>query len=177
MASALVVRRATKEDMPAVAKLAAGLVRFHHALDAKRFFLQEPVEEGYRWWLSRELADEDAVILVATPGEGATAEEPAILGYAYGRLEERDWNALLDACGMIHDVFVDERSRTRGAGEALVKGLIAELTRKGAPRVVLTTATQNQKAQRLFAKLGFRATMIEMTREADGDGGSLDEAT
>jgi hypothetical protein len=35
----------------------------------------------------------------------------------------------------------------------------------GAPRVMLWTAEQNDSAQRLFARLGFRRTMIEMTRE------------
>jgi len=35
----------------------------------------------------------------------------------------------------------------------------------GAPRVVLWTAEKNDPAQRLFTRLGFRRTMIEMTRE------------
>jgi hypothetical protein len=33
------------------------------------------------------------------------------------------------------------------------------------PRVMLWTAEKNDYAQRLFARLGFRRTMIEMTRE------------
>jgi hypothetical protein len=33
--------------------------------------------------------------------------------------------------------------------------------------VVLSTAEQNEAAQRLFASTGFRRTMIEMTRELD----------
>ena len=36
---------------------------------------------------------------------------------------------------------------------------------QGAPRVMLWTAEQNTSAQRLFARLGFRRTMIEMTRD------------
>jgi ribosomal protein S18 acetylase RimI-like enzyme len=38
----------------------------------------------------------------------------------------------------------------------------------GAPRVLLHTAVQNEQAQALFSKLGFRSTMLEMTREAGG---------
>jgi RimJ/RimL family protein N-acetyltransferase len=38
---------------------------------------------------------------------------------------------------------------------------------RGAPRVVLSTAARNARAQRLFASAGFRDTMIEMTRELD----------
>ena len=37
----------------------------------------------------------------------------------------------------------------------------------GAPRVLLWTAEQNPAAQTLFGRLGFRRTMIEMTRELD----------
>ena len=37
------------------------------------------------------------------------------------------------------------------------------------PRVVLLTAERNEAAQRLFARAGFRRTMIEMTREMEGD--------
>jgi hypothetical protein len=33
------------------------------------------------------------------------------------------------------------------------------------PRVVLGTADSNHAAQRLFTALGFRRTMVEMTRE------------
>jgi RimJ/RimL family protein N-acetyltransferase len=35
--------------------------------------------------------------------------------------------------------------------------------------VVLSTAVRNEAAQRLFARAGFRPTMIEMTRELDGE--------
>jgi hypothetical protein len=41
---------------------------------------------------------------------------------------------------------------------------------KGAPRIVLHTAASNADAQALFARLGFRRTMVEMTREAGGPG-------
>jgi ribosomal protein S18 acetylase RimI-like enzyme len=48
---------------------------------------------------------------------------------------------------------------------ALMEAAIEWLRGRGAPRVVLGTAERNAAAQRLFEKLGFRRTMIEMTRE------------
>jgi ribosomal protein S18 acetylase RimI-like enzyme len=170
------IRPATLDDMPAVGRLAAKLVRFHHALNPRRFLCIEPVEPGYQRWLSQELTNTKAVIVVAEamePGAGEGAREGAaeargrIVGYAYGRMEPRDWNALLDAFGALHDVFVAEEARTQGAGAALVEAVTRELKARGAPRVVLSTATQNAAAQRLFAKLGFSPTMMEMTRELD----------
>lgn len=158
MASDFLVRPATLVDMPAVARLAAQLVRAHHAYDPQRFLCVEPVEAGYQYWLSHELANAEAVVLVAErAGE--------IIGYAYGVLEPRDWNNLLDAHGGLHDVLVTEGARGTGAGAALVEGVCARLAAMGAPRVVLHSATQNVAAQRLFARLGFRPTMVEMTRE------------
>lgn len=35
------------------------------------------------------------------------------------------------------------------------------------PRVVLLTVERNEAAQQLFASMGFRQMMIEMTRELD----------
>ena len=88
----------------------------------------------------------------------------AILGYGYGSLEGRDWNALLDEHGAIHDIMVDESARRSGAGRALVVAMSEALEAMGAPRIVLSTMVQNTAAQALFAACGFRATMLEMTR-------------
>jgi ribosomal protein S18 acetylase RimI-like enzyme len=160
----LLLRPARRDDLPAVARLAAALVRLHHAFDARRFFLPERVEEGYAWWFGREIDREEVVLLVAVRGG-------AVVGYAYGRLEERDWNQLLDACGALHDVWVEEAERRHGVASRLVEAAVAALTAKGAPRVVLHTAAGNAAAQALFERLGFRGTMVEMTREADGGEG------
>lgn len=163
---ALSVRPATRADLPAVARLAAKLVRLHHGFDPDRFLCMEPLEPGYERFLGGELADPDAVILVAVaPASASNDEGDRVVGYTYGRLEPRDWNELLDACGKIHDVYVDEAARGQGAAKALVEAVVAHLQGKGAPRVVLLSATPNVAAQRLFAKLGFRPTMVEMTRE------------
>ena len=52
-----------------------------------------------------------------------------------------------------------------GLGEALLSQAIDWLRGQGMPRVVLGTAAQNENAKRLFERLGFRPTMIEMTLE------------
>jgi len=160
IATDLIVHNAGRDDLPHVAKLAAKLVRQHHAFDPRRFFLEEPVERGYEWWLGRELENADAVVLAASLGD-------AIVGYAYATIEGRDWNLLLDRYAGLHDIYVDESARGRGVGEKLLRELLAEAKRRGAPRVVLMSAVQNANAQRLFGRMGFRATMIEMTCELD----------
>jgi ribosomal protein S18 acetylase RimI-like enzyme len=160
--NALHVRSATQADLEPVARLAAQLVRLHHAWDPLRFMISEPIEEGYRWWLGRELKNPKAVVLVGC--ESAAPDAP-VLGYAYGRLEERDWNALLDVHGALHDILVEESERGRGVARAMLDEMVRRLKDLGAPRVVLHTASRNERAQRFFAAAGFRPTMIEMTRE------------
>lgn len=154
----LTLRPARREEIPAVARLAGELVRLHHAFDPRRFFLPERVEEGYAWWLGREIERREVVILVAARGD-------VIVGYTYARIEERDWNQLLDAHGALHDLWVEPAERKRGVARRLVEATLAALAEKGAPRVVLHTAALNPTATAFFAKLGFRQTMIEMTRE------------
>jgi RimJ/RimL family protein N-acetyltransferase len=41
------------------------------------------------------------------------------------------------------------------------------LTARDAPRVVLSTAARNERAQRFFERAGFRRTMVEFTRELE----------
>ena len=153
-----VVRRCRPGDLPGVARLAACLVREHHAVDPDRFFTFDRIEEGYAAYLRGELDKKRSIVLVAARGK-------SIVGYAYGRIEPRDWNALRDRCGMLHDVYVDERVRRRGVAARLVEEVVAQLAALGAPRVILMTTTRNKAAQRLFRRLGFRTTMFELTRE------------
>lgn len=49
----------------------------------------------------------------------------------------------------------------------LLAAIMTELAAKGAPRILLSRAVHNETAQRLFARAGFRATMVEMTCELE----------
>lgn len=156
-----IVRRARREDLPALGRLGAGLLRAHYAIDPNRFISPgDDPEGGYVWFLGTELADPEVVVLVAE-------RDAAVVGYVYAGLEPRSWKELREAAGFIHDVVVDEGARRLGVASALLEAALAWLRERGAPRVMLWTAEQNEAAQRLFAKLGFRRTMIEMTRELD----------
>lgn len=157
------IRNAKVSDLPELGKLAAGLVRQHHATDPGRFFLPERVEDGYASWLRREIRRPDAVVLVAEL-------HGKLVGYSYGALEARDWNALLDDHGVIHDIFVGLEARRSGVGRALLDRMVSELESRGAERILLFTMVSNEAAQALFASRGFRGTMIEMTRNRPSEG-------
>src|SRR6185437_4694416 len=75
--------------------------------------------------------------------------------------------ALRGTAAVIQDVLVEPESRHRGAERSPVAAVIAAITRRGVSQIVLSTAAQNEAAQRLVKSLGFRPAMTEMTRDAD----------
>lgn len=155
----IVVRPATRADMRAVGRLGALLVRLHHEFDPLRFMAATSgTEHGYASFLGTQLADPDVVVLVAErAGE--------VVGYTYAGVEGVDYMSLRGPAGVLYDIVVDPAHRGHGVGRMLLEATVAALGEKGSPRVVLSTAQQNEAAQHLFERAGFRRTMIEMTRE------------
>jgi GNAT superfamily N-acetyltransferase len=155
------IRPATRDDLPALGRLGAGLLRAHHAFDAKRFIAPgDRPEEGYAWFLGTQLDEPEAVVLV-----GVVSGD--VVGYVYASIEPHSWKELRDRAGFIHDVFVDQVHRRSGLAAALLDGATGWCRGRGVPRVLLWTSSENASAQQLFAKRGFRPTMIEMTLEIE----------
>lgn len=158
-AGSIVVRSARSDDAPALGRLGALLVALHHEYDPDRFIAPGPgTERGYGNFLVSQLERKDVTVLVAE-------DRGAVLGYAYAGLEGNDWMVLRGPAGVIYDLVVDPERRQQGVGGTLLRATLEALAEQGAPRVLLSTATQNEAARRLFAAAGFRPTMLEMTRE------------
>jgi ribosomal protein S18 acetylase RimI-like enzyme len=159
MSAEPLIRPAQRGDLPALGRLGALLIRVHHDFDAARFMApHDKAESGYAWFLGHELGEPEVVVLVAE-------RDGEILGYVYAGIEPQSWKELREAAGFIHDVVVDPRARGQGIAARLVEAAAGWLEAHGAPRIMLWTAEKNGPAQRLFERLGFRRTMIEMTRE------------
>jgi ribosomal protein S18 acetylase RimI-like enzyme len=155
----VLIRKAVIADLPALGRLGALLLRTHYDFDPQRFIAPDDhADEGYAWFLGTQLRREDVAIFVAE-------RDGEVLGYVYAGIEPHSWKELREEAGFIHDIVVDERGRRTGIASALMERAIEWLRERGMPRVVLGTAERNDVAQRLFAALGFRRTMIEMTRE------------
>jgi GNAT superfamily N-acetyltransferase len=152
------IRPATPADEAALGRFGGALMRQHHSFDPRRFLLVDDPEAGYGRFLVARIDAAGELVLVAECGGTA-------VGYAYAGLEPMSWKELRPACGFLHDVWVEVSSRRAGAGTKLVRAAVEWLERRGAPRVMLWSAAANPSAQRLFERLGFRRTMIEMARE------------
>jgi ribosomal protein S18 acetylase RimI-like enzyme len=154
------IRPGSKSDVVALGRLGAALMRQHHASDPRRFILTDRPEEGYGRFLVSQLANPDCLVLVAE-----RADE--ILGYVFAGIEPTSWRDLRGPCGFIHDVYVHESARRQGTGQSLLREAIAWAHSRGMAQVALWSKSGNDGAQRLFAKLGFRETMIEMTLDGE----------
>ena len=154
------LRPAAPSDEAALGRYGAALMRQHHASDPRRFILTEHPEAGYGRFLVSQLADPDCLVMVAERSN-------EVVGYVFADIERTSWRDLRGPCGFIHDVFVDASARREGAGRELVRAAIAWIHARGMSQVVLWSKSGNESAQRLFASLGFRSTMIEMTLDRE----------
>lgn len=62
-----------------------------------------------------------------------------------------------DPVGQITELFVQSEFRRTGAGEALLRGMVALLKAEGAREISLLTGSDNLAAQSLYEKCGFSA--------------------
>jgi ribosomal protein S18 acetylase RimI-like enzyme len=156
-----IIRRATPADLPGIGRLGALLIQEHHDFDPRRFIAARPgTPEGYASFISTQLEDTDKAVFIAD-------DKGDVIGYAYAAVEGYDYMALRGPAGVLHDVIVDPGHRGRGIGRLLIDATLKFFRSRDVPRVMLSTASQNEAAQRLFASMGFRRTMIEMTRELE----------
>ena len=157
----IIIRAAGPGDFAAVGELGARLVEVHYAFDPPRFL--EPgagLAEGYASFLRGESKRTGAAVFVAEV-------DGRIAGYAYAAIEPLSWQELRNEAGFIHDVYVDEASRGHGLATRLIDAVTAWVREQGIRQIVLHTAFHNAGAQRLFKRVGFRPTMIEMTRDLE----------
>lgn len=157
----LVIRGATTADVPILGRLGALLVQQHHDFDPRRFLAASgSTPHHYAEFLGSQLDDPDVVVLVAE-------HEGRVIGYTFAAIEGYDYKSLRGPAGLLHDILVDSDYRGQGIGRRLLDETLSALQSKGARQIVLSTADRNESAQRLFTRMGFRRTMIEMTRELD----------
>lgn len=155
----MTIRRAERRDLEALGSLGAMLMRTHYAFDPQRFLPPgDSAESGYAWFLGSVMESQEDCVFVAEDGD-------AVIGYVYAALEPLSWKELRGPAGFIHDIAVREDARRSGVARQLLQAAIDWLRERGAPRVVLWSATPNEAAQHLFRRFGFRDTMVEMTME------------
>ncbi len=155
----MTIRPAAAGDWLRIGELAQSLVRRHHAFNPSRFVAPDTLPaDAYTSHLRADLDRGASAVLVADV-------DGQLVGYVFAGIEPESWKELRHAAGYIHDLVVDDSRRHEGIGKALVAAALEWFDSRSVARVILWTAPQNAEAQRLFDRLGFRPTMIEMMRQ------------
>jgi GNAT superfamily N-acetyltransferase len=95
--------------------------------------------------------DDEAFLLVATEGDSG-----AVVGFAACGWK---WSSLRAArIVVLEDLFVVERARGRGYGDALIEATAEVARGHGAPAVTWLTAPDNLRAQAVYDRVGGRST-------------------
>jgi len=159
MPEGLNIRPAEPGDRDALGRLGAMLVQEHYDFDRLRFLAPMPdIQQRYGDFLVSRHGQPDNLVLVAE-------RDGAIAGYVFGAKEDADFIMLRGPAGVVYDLLVDPDHRRQGVGAALMTAMLDALAKLGAPRALLYTAAKNEGAQAMFDRVGFRRTMVEMTRE------------
>jgi ribosomal protein S18 acetylase RimI-like enzyme len=140
------IRRATVDDVPAVALLWQEMADLHAALD-RRFC---PAIDGADYWaeaLAGWLEDETRCAFVADAGG-------RLVGYIVGWLRQSPPVFQADVYGFVSDVCVTANCRQRGIGRRLFEALNAWFRQQEASHVELNVAANNPVSQAFWRSVG-----------------------
>jgi GNAT superfamily N-acetyltransferase len=152
------IRRAGAIDLPALARFACAMAELHIEFDSRRFILPDGGEAAFAKFFQMELERPEAVLLMAEDEQGT-------VGYAFVRIENASLEELRGPAVWLHDLYVTTGARGAGIGRLLVESAKEVARELGSASLMLGVSPHNGPAQRLFERLGFRPTMIEMRVE------------
>ncbi len=143
----MAIREASEADLPALAPLLRGYADFYES---------DPSDEELERMARAAIAapEDEAFLLVATDESGE------VVGFAHNQWK---WSSLNGArVAVMDDLFVAERARGAGHGDALVEAVAAVARRHGAPALFWYTTPDNKRAQKVYDRAGGKAeTLLE----------------
>jgi ribosomal protein S18 acetylase RimI-like enzyme len=145
------IRAARSSDVAAIVAMLAD-----DALGRGRERIEEPLPPSYLQAFERVERDPNIQLVVAE-GEGGEVVGCLQLCVLPGLSSQGA------SRGLIEDVRVAARHRSRGIGELLVQWAVAEAQAKGCKLVELLTHNTRIDAQRFYKRLGFAASHVGMT--------------
>lgn len=154
----LTVRRATDADLTVLACFGFALGQLHVGFDGERFAVPPGGESAYAAFFREELQRPEVVLLIAEAG-------PQAVGYAFVRMEPMSLVELRRAGAWLHDIYVDPEARSGGIGRRLLEAAKEAALALGSSSLMLSAASQNAAARKLFERAGLRPTMVEMRIE------------
>lgn len=153
----VMIRPATADDAPAVARLWEQLVAFHRELDGDLPPATRDGAQRYAKSLAERVDDSHTCTYVAEI-EGGT-----IIGYVLGVVVDFPPEMFeQEPSGFLADIFVEQRYRQYGVGKALVEALAEWFSARGLAYFEWHVAARNQAGLGFWKALGGREVMIRM---------------
>lgn len=113
----------------------------------RRFYQQESDLEGAKQFLRERISKDQSVAFISFEGD-----EP--LGFV--QLYPSFSSVSMKPSWILNDLYVKKETRGRGIGENLLQTAIQFAAETGAKGLFLETANDNENAQRLYEKIGFK---------------------
>ncbi|MFL6826400.1 MAG: GNAT family N-acetyltransferase [Bradyrhizobium sp.] len=149
--STATIRRARRDDVAVIVGMLAD-----DPLGSARERIEDPLPPSY--FRGFEAIDKDSNIQLVVAEEGGSVVGCLQLCVLPGLSSQGAPR------GLIEDVRVARRCRSRGIGELLVQWAMAEAQARGCKLVELFTHNTRVDAQRFYKRLGFQASHVGMTR-------------
>ena len=149
METEVVIRAATRRDMPSILALWEELMDFHAARDP----FWRPAQDGrtvFARFLEQNLGNDAACVLVAIVDGRVVGYCQAVVDRHPPVLAEPDY-------GHVLDFAVTAPYRGRGIGGRMVAALREWFAREGIRRIEVRHATGNELAAQFWARMGFHA--------------------
>jgi GNAT superfamily N-acetyltransferase len=156
------IRRARAVDLPTLARFASAMAELHIGFDSRRFIVPDGGEAAFAEFFRLELDRPETVLLIAEDEQGT-------VGYAFVRMENASLEELRGPGAWLHDLYVKSGARGVGVGRLLVESAKDVAREFGSASLMLGMSPHNGPARRLFERLGFRPTMIEMRVEFNSE--------
>ena len=152
-----VLRRATVEDIPAIASLWVEMTAFHAACDA-RFRPHPDGPDNWTKTLAEWIERDDMAVFVADAAG-------RVVGYTIAMDRESPPVLLPSRYGFVSDLAVTVSWRRRGVATALLKAAIAWFKERGLPEFRLNVANQNAVSNAFWQSMGLQPYMQLMWSE------------
>ncbi|HUN30143.1 MAG TPA: GNAT family N-acetyltransferase [Alphaproteobacteria bacterium] len=134
----ITVRRASARDIDVLLPL----VRSYRV-----FYQQTPDDDGERRFIGKHLRDGTSALFFASAA-----------GFALGFVQLfESWSTVrLAPVLILEDLYVEPQFRRRGIGRMLIDAALAYARESGAAAMFLETAVENERAQQVYEREGWR---------------------
>lgn len=156
MSAEINIRKADRNDLPAIADLAGKMIDYHRSLD--EYYKPLSAYKDLEKELTEELADKNSLFLIAE-------KDNKIGGYFRGAIESAPSYASPKKIGVIYDIYVAEEYRRHGIGEALMKDVLEWFGAKNVKNIELSVDARNTSAINFWKRFGFFEYKLRLRRD------------